>query len=80
MLDVESIPRQDLAVTRVRELMTPIDQLRMAHPEQNALSVLDEMNERDLNQMAVVGEGGVMGLITRDSLLRMPRTRSGLGI
>ncbi len=80
MLDVESIPRQDWAVTRVRELMTPIDQLRLAHPEQNALSVLDEMNDRDLNQMPVVGEGGVMGLITRDSLLRLPRTRSGLGI
>ncbi len=80
MLDVESIPRQDWAVTRVRELMTPIGQLRMAHPDRNALSVLDEMNERDLNQMPVVGEGGVMGLITRDSLLRLPRTRSGLRI
>ena len=72
MLDVESIPRQDWAVTRVRELMTPIDQLRIAHPDQSALSVLDEMSERDLNQMPVVGEGGVMGLITRDSLLRIP--------
>jgi Zn-dependent protease/CBS domain-containing protein len=80
MLDVKSIPRQDLAVTQVRELMTPIDQLGLARPDQNALSVLDEMNERDLNQMPVVGEGGVMGLITRDSLLRLPRTRSGLRI
>jgi CBS domain-containing protein len=60
--------------------MTPIDQLRIARPDRNALSVLDEMNERDLNQMPVVGEGGVMGLITRDSLLRLPRTRSGLRI
>lgn len=79
MLDVKSTPRQDLDVTRVRELMTPIDQLRLARPEQNALSVLDEMNERDLTQMPVVGDGGVMGLITLDDLLRLPHSRSESG-
>jgi predicted transcriptional regulator len=52
----------------------------MAHPDQNALNILEQMDESNINQMPVVSEGRIIGLITRDNLIRLLRTRSELGI
>ena len=50
--------------------MTPVNKLKVAHPDQDALSVLEQMEENDINQIPVVSGGRVIGLIARDSLLR----------
>ena len=60
--------------------MVPADQLKVAHLEQDALSVVEQMDENDINQMPVVHEGRIIGLITRDNLMRSLRTRADLGI
>jgi len=60
--------------------MTPVDKLKIAHPDQDALSILEQMDEGNISQMPVVNGGGVIGLITRDNLIRFLRTRSELGI
>ena len=49
-------------------------------PEQDALSILEQMDESSINQIPVVSGGGVIGLITRDNLIRLLRARSELGI
>jgi CBS domain-containing protein len=67
-------------VTQVKDIMTPVDKLKMAHPDQNALNILEQMDESNINQMPVVSEGRIIGLITRDNLIRLLRTRSELGI
>jgi CBS domain-containing protein len=38
------------------------------------------MDENEINLIPVVSEGRVIGLITRDNLLRFLRTRAELGI
>jgi predicted transcriptional regulator len=60
--------------------MVPIDKLKTTTLEQDALSVVEQMDENDINQMPVVDGGRVIGLITRDSLLRFLRARTELGI
>ncbi len=79
LANIKSIPQQDWGVTQVREIMTPIDKLKMAHPDQDAPSILEEMNENEINQMPVVSEGRVVGLITRDGLIKLLSIRSRLG-
>ncbi|GAI29142.1 unnamed protein product, partial [marine sediment metagenome] len=74
------VPQPNWGVTQVKDIMTPVDKLKMAHPDQNALSILEQMDESNTNQMPVVSEGRVIGLITRDNLIRLLRTRSELGI
>jgi Zn-dependent protease len=76
---IKSVPRQDWGVTRVKDIMTHRDKLESASPSENALSVLERMNESGLNQILVVSEGRVMGLITRDSLTGFLRVHSELG-
>ncbi len=78
--NIKSIPQQDWSVTQVREIMTPIGKLGMARPDQDALSILEQMDESEINQMPVISEDGVIGLITRDNLLRFLRTHSELGM
>jgi CBS domain-containing protein len=60
--------------------MTPVDKLSMLPPGQDALSILEQMDESGINQMPVVGEEGVIGLVTRDGLMRLLYIQSELGI
>ena len=78
--NIKSVSQPNWGVTQVKEIMTPFDKLKIAHPDQDALSILEQMDESNINQMPVVSEGRVIGLITRDNLIRLLYTRSQLGI
>jgi len=76
--NIKSTPQSHWEVTQVKELMTPIDKLKIAYPDQATLSILEQMDESEINQMPVVNGGGVIGLITRDNLMRFLRTQTKL--
>ncbi len=78
--NIKSVSQQRWNATLVREIMTPVDQLKVAHPDQDALSILEQMDESDINQLPVVSGGRVIGLIARDNLIRFLRIRSELGL
>ncbi len=74
--DIKSLPQQKWGAVRVREIMTPVDKVKVASTDQEVLTVLEEMVENDVNQVPVVTGGRVVGLITRDRLLRFFPARS----
>jgi len=78
--NIKAVPQQNWDVAQVKEIMTPVEKLKVAHLDQDALSILEQMDENDINQMPVASEGRVIGLISRDSLIRFLRTRSELGM
>jgi predicted transcriptional regulator len=78
--NIKSLPQSNWDKTQVEQIMVPANQLKTARPEQDALSILEQMNENDINQMPVVNEGRVIGLITRDNLARFLRTRAELRV
>jgi Zn-dependent protease/predicted transcriptional regulator len=78
--NIKSIPRSNWNTTPVEDIMVPAGQIKTARPEQDVLNVMAEMNESAINQMPVVDEGRVTGLITRDNLSRALRTRNDLGM
>ncbi len=78
--NIMSVPQQDWDITPVKEVMTPVDKLKIAYLEQDALSIMEQMDESDINQMPVVSEGRIVGLIARDNLLRFLRIHSELGM
>jgi Zn-dependent protease/predicted transcriptional regulator len=77
--NIKAVSRQDWGVTRVKDIMTPRDQLVVAQASENALSILERMNEGGINQILVVSEGRVIGLVTRDSLMAFLRVHAELG-
>ena len=66
--------------TYIDVLGVSVNKLKIAHPNQDALSVLEQMEESNINQMLVASEGRVIGLITRDTLISFLRIRSELGM
>jgi Zn-dependent protease/predicted transcriptional regulator len=68
--NIKTVPQSSQDITPVEKIMVPANQLKVASPDQDALSVMEQMDENDVNQMPVVNEGKVIGLITRDNLTR----------
>ena len=78
--NIKAVSQPKWEVTQVRDVMTPAERLKVAYPDQDILSVLEQMDENGISQMPVVNEGKVVGLVTRDNLIRLLYTRSKLGI
>ena len=55
------------------------DGLQWAAPEEPALELLERMRNANVEEMAVVTGGNLVGLVTRDSILRVVQARMDLG-
>jgi Zn-dependent protease/CBS domain-containing protein len=80
MHNIKSVPQPKWDMTQVEKIMVPVERLKVASPDQDALSIAEQMEANEINQVPVVSEGRVMGLVTRDNLLRFLRTRTELRI
>lgn len=78
--NIRTVAKQNWDTSRINEIMTPANRLRAASPEQDVMSLLEQMSESDINQMPVISQDRVIGVITRDNLLRLWRARSELGL
>jgi Zn-dependent protease len=72
---VKRIPRDAWPHTTVREVMIPLERLRWVSPDAPLPEVIALMDESDVGQAPVVRDGQLLGLIGRDHLLRVMRTR-----
>ena len=75
---LHSVPQEDWDVTSVQAVMLPKDKLHWAAPEEPALSLLDRMRTIGMQQMPVIAGGSVVGIVTRDSILRVLQARNEL--
>jgi len=64
----------------VDQVMTPAAPVYRVHPEDDVMTVLERMDESDVNQVPVVDGGRLLGLITRESLLHDIRLRAELAV
>ncbi|HXN00123.1 MAG TPA: site-2 protease family protein [Candidatus Dormibacteraeota bacterium] len=81
---LNAIPRDEWAGTSVQGVMIPREKILWAGPEEPLQRLLDRLLAADINQMPVVsasedGSAHIIGMITRDSILRVIQTRSELG-
>ncbi len=78
--DIRRIPRDQWAQTPVGMAMIPVDRLHAVSPTQNLNDVLSLMANQDVNQLPVVQNGRVVGILSRDSIIRYIEVRRGLGL
>lgn len=62
------------------KIMTPASELKLAHPQQSAASVLGQMDEQWVDHMPVVENDKIVGIVSRESLVRLAQTRNELGV
>lgn len=62
------------------DIMKPFDELRTTTPDRPVLEALEEMGRSDVNQLPVIEEERLVGLISRDMIIRYLVTRQELNI
>jgi Zn-dependent protease/predicted transcriptional regulator len=81
---LNSVPREEWSNNSIQAVMIPRERISWAAPEEPLLRLLERLLAADINQMPVVQSSGtddaqVVGMITRDSILRVMQTRAELG-
>jgi Zn-dependent protease/predicted transcriptional regulator len=76
---LQAVPREDWPSTSVQAVMIPREKLAWTAPDEPVLSVLERMRSANVDQLAVIREDNVVGLVTRDSILRVVQARTELG-
>ena len=81
---LNSVSRDEWPHTSVQAAMIPRDKILWAKPEEPLLGLLERLLSADINQMPVVtgteNDGAhIIGMVTRDSILRVMQARAELG-
>jgi Zn-dependent protease/predicted transcriptional regulator len=76
---IKQVPRQDWHSTLLGTIMTPFNDLHWVNPDTEISTVLDIMNAEDVSQVPVVHNGKLEGIIGRNHLLQVVKTRLDFG-
>jgi Zn-dependent protease/predicted transcriptional regulator len=81
---LNSVPRNEWAHNSVQAVMIPRERILWATPDEPLLGLLERLLSADINQMPIVSgsDGGaaqIIGMVSRDSILRVMQTRTELG-
>jgi Zn-dependent protease/predicted transcriptional regulator len=78
--EIKSVPNARWIYTTVGDVMRPLDQVQTVAPNTPLSEALEVMARDDLNQLAVMREGQLAGLLSRANVLQLLRTRAELQI
>ena len=77
--DIKVVPREQWATETVQQAMTPFAKLKWVRPDEELSSVMRILSEGDVNQVPVVLDNKIIGMVTRENLLNFVQVRSRLG-
>lgn len=78
--DVKAVPLELRPVRTVSETMTPFERLKWVRPQDDLSDVLQLITTEDINQLPVVENNSIVGMVARDNLLSFIRTRAELKV
>jgi Zn-dependent protease/predicted transcriptional regulator len=76
--EVKAVPRTRWPYTTVDEVMRPLDRLHTVGPDTSVTEALETMGREDVNQLPVIKDGRIAGIISRSHILRTLQTRAEL--
>lgn len=69
LADIRKLEPSKRGETPISAIMTPVEELQVAAPSESASAVMKRLGERGINQMPVLEDGRLIGLISRENLL-----------
>ena len=78
--DIRHIPREQWGQVPVSTAMIPLSRLHVVTPQQSLSDVLSLMAGRDVNQLPVVENGALVGILSRDAIVHYMEVRRSLGV
>jgi Zn-dependent protease/predicted transcriptional regulator len=81
---LNTVPREEWKMNSVQAVMVPRERILWAAPDEPLQRLLERLMAADVNQMPVVshtedGLANIVGMVTREAILRVIQTRSELG-
>mgnify|MGYP001188996819 CR=1 FL=1 len=78
--EIKSVERQMWGLKTLGEVMKPIEELHTVEPATPAGEALEIIGREDVNQLPVISDGRLEGIISRDLILRYLVTRQELDL
>jgi CBS domain-containing protein len=78
--DIRHISREQWGQVPVSNAMIPLSRLHVATPQQSLSDVFSLMAGRDVNQLPVVENGALVGILGRDAIVHYLEVRRSLGV
>lgn len=78
--EVKTVARERWPSTMVYDVMRPLDQLRTVTPDTSVTDALEMIGQDDVNQLPVLANGRLVGMISRDQILRYLLTKDELNM
>lgn len=77
--EVKKIPREQWGLTRVSQIITPVEEDTRVNPELDALAVLEKMSQKNLSEIYVMDREKIIGIINKHDLMQYLKRRMDLG-
>ena len=76
---IKEIPRSDWEKTTVSQAMLPLDRVKRVGPDAELWPTLELMDREGVNQLPVMSDGQVVGMLNREDVITFLRTLQQLG-
>ncbi len=80
LADIARVPKANWGQTPLEQVMVPWERTVQVQPDTALLTALQTMDDANVNQVPVVQGGQMVGMLSREQLLRYIRTRAELGL
>ena len=77
---LKEIPKQDWEKITTGQIMTPLSQVRWLEIGTPVKAALEEMDQDGVNQLPVMSQGEIVGMLTRENIISFLRTQAELGL
>jgi CBS domain-containing protein len=71
---VKEVPRSEWATTTGAQAMIPIEQTKRVRPDAELWAALEEMDRDGVNQLPVMTDGHIQGMLSREDVITFLRT------
>jgi CBS domain-containing protein len=76
---IKEAPRPEWATTSAAQIMLPLEQLKCVDPDTELWSALQELDRNGVNQMPVIRDRHVIGMLSREDVITFLRTLQEFG-
>jgi len=78
--EIRGVPREQWDSTPVGSVMTGREDLQTVKPDDDLAGAIRILAEQDINQLPVVEDGRLVGLLSRSNVMRYLQVREELGV
>ena len=71
---IKEVPRGEWPTTRTAQVMIPLEQLKRISPDGQVWTALQQMDRAGVNQLLVMTDGQVVGILSREDVITFLRT------